>query len=835
MKAKTVQELELTVILLGRHGQRDSVIIMCYYRPPNCHSQHVLRDEIAAISQAHPSSEIILVGDVNLPHIDWTTMRVKQQCGNKLLHQTFIDTLTEFHLTQLVREPTHDKGNTLDLVCCSNPERLTDLSVISPGMSDHAMIEFRVKVSSPQVPTATKEVKLYNSVNQELFCKRLVATKDQMETMSDAEEVWKYFSKELEAIVTECIPTTTLTARPANEPPWFTKEAKKAVTKHRRTYNLYKRHQDPFLHERYREERRHSKRLLKATKAKYILDKIALPLEEGNSKPFFSHMKKLKGSHDSDLELEQEDGTISQDNKVNANTLNTFFGQQFCTTHQLSDGPKPTGKPTTTITVPGVLQLLKNLKTGKAPGPDGIGKKVLLIEPDLMAECLTLVFNLSYAQGCLPSGWKEANVTVIHKKGVKTQACNYRPISLTSIPCKIMEHIILHELNKTLDTVLSVRQHGFRRGLSCETQLCSTFHDIVKTVDAGTEVHAVLLDFKKAFDTVPHGLLLEKLSDLQLDPFLLAWIRAFLTKRTQKVVLNGQCSQTIPVSSGVPQGSVLGPALFLVFINDLPEWVDCEVSLYADDTMMFQPVHNQEDTERFQNNIDRLHQWSNQWNMAFNASKCAVMRFGNRCKFTPSYTLGSEKLELVSRYKYLGVILQDDLRFDDHIQTKNSMCLRNLGLVRRCLTGAPKKAKLIAYKTLCLPHLEFACQVWDPIRRKDVELLERTHRKAVRFVASLRGRQSVTDAMKDLEMKSLEDKRKACRLRLMMSITREDYLPLTSAFNDIMDNIDRQCIQIQTRASSQRIPNSITTNTSLYHNSFLPRTVREFKDKLGIE
>lgn len=312
------------------------------------------------------------------------------------------------------------------------------------------------------------------------------------------------------------------------------------------------------------------------------------------------------------------------------------------------------------------------MKNGKSPGPDEIRKEDLTIDPIMTAKCLTHIFNASLSNSKLPSDWKLAHVTPLHKRGASDLLSNYRPISLTSILCKILERIILHHLNLILDNVLYNRQHGFRKGLSCETKLCGTYHDIAKQVDQGNTIHALVLDFAKAFDKVPHKLLMQKLAKLpNISTQIVMWIHDFLLNRKQKVMVKGELSDELSVSSGVPQGSVLGPILFLTYINDLPDYITCSTSLFADDTLLYQSVNNYQDKQAFQTNIITLQNWANRWCMSFNINKCSVLIF-NPTQSSPvgDYLLYDTPLEVVEETKYLGVTLQSDLRFNSHIQNK---------------------------------------------------------------------------------------------------------------------------------------------------------------------
>jgi len=262
------------------------------------------------------------------------------------------------------------------------------------------------------------------------------------------------------------------------------------------------------------------------------------------------------------------------------------------------------------VTPEGVAKLIQNLPNGKSPEPDGIRKPGMLIDLEDTARCLALIYKSSLDTGRLPKQWKLANVTPIHKGEDSESPNNFRPVSLTSIPCKMMGHIVLHHLHEKLDGVLHHRHHGFRRGLSCQTQLCVTYHDLVKAADERHTTPVVIMGFKKAFDKVPHLMLLQKLQEiLGINGYLLNWILDFLSDRQQSVVLRGTSSQKCRVTSGVLQGSVLGPILFLCYINDLLNLLSCKVSLYADDTLLYQTVNttNSKDAELFQNNINIFH------------------------------------------------------------------------------------------------------------------------------------------------------------------------------------------------------------------------------------
>jgi hypothetical protein len=247
------------------------------------------------------------------------------------------------------------------------------------------------------------------------------------------------------------------------------------------------------------------------------------------------------------------------------------------------------------ITESDVYDVLRPLKTtDKSPGPDNIHPRVLKECARELAEPLTILFQTSMKEGKIPQEWKEANITPVYKKGSRSAVDNYRPISLTSVCCKVMERLVRKEVlqHMTSNGFLSDNQHGFVQGRSCTTQLLKVVDKLTEILDRGGALDLIYLDFAKAFDTVPHERLLNKLASYGIQGHALQWIRQFLTGRRQRVGVAGNFSNWTKVLSGVPQGSVLGPVLFICYINDMPEAVRSLIYLYADDSKICREVNN---------------------------------------------------------------------------------------------------------------------------------------------------------------------------------------------------------------------------------------------------
>ena len=249
-----------------------------------------------------------------------------------------------------------------------------------------------------------------------------------------------------------------------------------------------------------------------------------------------------------------------------------------------------------------------------------------------IAPALTNIFQRSVNSGKLPSDWLNANISPVYKKGDVHLPENYRPVSLTCVSCKILEHIICKHILDHLERnkILTSLNHSFRSGYSCETQLVTTFHDLLGKFDTGSQIDMIILDFSKAFDTFPHSKLLHKMKLYCIDDNINSWLSDFLTNRKMKVVVDGEESDLVTVDSGVPQDTLLGPLLFLCYINDLPDAVKSTVRLFADDCLLYRSIRNMDDHLALERDLQQLETWAKTWGMHFNAKKCYLMSINQK-------------------------------------------------------------------------------------------------------------------------------------------------------------------------------------------------------------
>ena len=273
-----------------------------------------------------------------------------------------------------------------------------------------------------------------------------------------------------------------------------------------------------------------------------------------------------------------------------------------------------------------VLTFLKQLDMNKATGSDGIPVRLLKETADQIAPSLTMLFKKSLRLGIFPGDWKLANIVPIFKRGKRDSVENYRPISLLSAISKVLERFVLASLRDYISHLISRNQHGFLAGRSCVTQLISVLHYIGGQLDAGKQINIIYLDTSKAFDKVGHTNLLGRLQQYGISGKRHDWFRSYLQGRKQQITVVGATSQELPVTSGVPQGSLPGPILFLLFVDDLPNTVKISrVACYADDTKIFKSIDSITDCNALQSDLNDLVSWSESSGLIFNQSKCKFL------------------------------------------------------------------------------------------------------------------------------------------------------------------------------------------------------------------
>ena len=768
----------------------DKLILGCIYRSPHSTVENItkLYDMLTNVCAINPSHMLIL-GDFNFKEINWNLFN----CNVNETHHAykFLECVRDCYLFQHVKQPTRFRNgqepSILDLVL-TNEELMVNNMTYSPGLgkSDHLILTFQFVCYTESIETAFSK-RNYHKGDYKKICSELeVVDWNQVLQRLSLSESWEILVDKLTNLIESNVPVCKANRDTAKKCPYINNECLMAIKKKHSKWTKFQHCKTDQNYNQYKIAR--NKTIAELRKAKYLHEKDLAANIKTNSKLFWSYVRSKLKTKSAIGQLQGQDGTAIDDNQEKADLLNSYFASVF---QNEESEPIPNFEDrafqheinTVMITLDKISKTIDRLKPSKSQGPDNIHPMLLKECKRVLVTPLKYIFEKSIEEGKIPVIWKSAHVSAIFKSGSKSKPENYRPISLTSVPGKLLERIIRDEIvnHMTENNLFAKSQHGFLAGKSCVTQLLEFLEDVTTALDRGEDVDVIYLDLSKAFDRVPHKRLLKKLWGYGIRGNIHAWVKDFLSNRTQKVKINGTYSESIQVTSGVPQGSVLGPILFLIYINDLPEAITVLMKLFADDAKIYRSITNVRHVNQVQTSVNNAVTWTNIWEMMFNFKKCKHLHIGSRT-IPANYTMNSGQdtveIEKVPYEKDLGVIIDQALNFSKHISTKVSKANQNLGIIFRTFTYMDKDMFLNLYKSIVRPHLEYAVTVCAPLYKKDMIAIENVQRRATKLVTNIK-HLSYKERLKKLGLPSLEYRRE-----------RADLIEVYKIMNDI-DQVDK--------------------------------------------
>ena len=763
----------------------DVMLFCCCYRSPTASDKSEENNEklnqlLRTISNKKYSHRCI-VGDFNLKNINWTNWSTPM--NEKSTEARFIEAVRDCYLFQHISTPTRHRGtdnpSLLDLLFTDEEMNVSDIQHHSPlGKSDHNVIIFDyncyLDFSKP------KDMYSYSKGDYPAMRSHVESTNMAVEILTQArsqniEEMWASLKSMVEELKRGFVPKAVVSGKPA----WTEKgsfpisdSSREAIKEKRKCHREWMK----VLREGNSPEDARLAYTKSVSKVKSLLRKEKRKFEKGiaseaKTKPkgFWSHARrklKTKVGVSPLLSNPADKDSLKFEDSEKANILQTQFSSVFTKEPggNIPRIPRRCRKKLLDFNVSEktVKELIEKLNPDKSLGPDNIHARMLIELKDQLAEPLAFIFNETLRRGKVPRDWKRANVSPIFKKGSRNLPENYRPISLTSIVCKMMETLIRDRLMQHLkeEKLLSPKQHGFISGRSTVTQLLNYLDKCIQNTVDGHVVDAIYLDFAKAFDTVPHRRLIGKMEAYGISGALLEWVKDYLHGRTQTVLVNGEKSYTTPVISGIPQGTCLGPLLFVIYINDLLDDIESDGFLFADDTKIFRKITSAEDSAILQSDIDKLENWAAKWLLKFHPDKCHVLSLGKEenTMYTYRYSICGKEMDHVFEEKDLGVVIDSGVTFEEHILSKVNIANAMVGLIRRTFSYLDPKMFRMLFTAFVRPHLEYAVAVWSPHLKKHVDMIENVQMRATKLVDGF-GKLTYRERLEKLKLPTLAYRR----------------------------------------------------------------------------
>ena len=610
------------------------------------------------------SQQVCIVGDFNIPCIDWTDNTATDSTGDYLL-----EFVNELGLHQFVHEPTREH-NILDLIFCNRLELVSNVTVHESFSSgDHSYLTFELEVRTPN--RSGKPYANYKAADWDLMRAHL-ATIDWNDFFTDCadscEVAWSKFRHLINTLVELYVPTNI--AKNGKNAPWYNDTLKRMTRTKQRKWHKYKRSK---LDRDLREYRSYCKQVQHAVKRERALYEIKKFKDKSHkAKEFFRYIDNRTSFLQTVPTLKIDSNDLHHDDEK-CEALNNYYSTVFTRDNGVipdcHDRMSPNSFTNIVIDDRCIVEAVNKLNIDGAPGIDNISPLLLKKVLPYLVKPLRYIFTLSLTSGIVPSDWKQGIICPIYKNNGKPNDCSsYRPICLTSVVCKVLEHIIRKQITEylNLNNLISPHQHGFLSRRSTTTNLLDCLNNWTKTVDEKDCVDVAYIDMAKAFDTVSHCKFLYKLSLLGIGGEVIAWIKSFLLDRSQCVRVGTSFSSMLTVLSGIPQGTVLGALFFILYIDDLCSEVShSNITLYADDAKVYTRVRSISDCLTLNDDFLNIVEWMDKWQMKINVDKCEILSIGHNNPHFP-YRLDNVTISNKVTCRDLGIYVSNDLSFSNH-------------------------------------------------------------------------------------------------------------------------------------------------------------------------
>ena len=791
---------------------------VCVYLPPeNAKNPTIVNGLLTVIKSLFCKCSFYVLGDFNFKDIIWSNTQVT---AKRRSSRDFLSFLNCNNLTQLIFDSAHSLGGVLDLLFTSCPNRIGKLEIREPltASNDHNMIEVTINGTFTKV----KPIKRHNffmadypkitSFLTKVDWRNLLRTNNSVDDMytkilnSINESISKYVPKKI---------TKNKSKLPSHlrhildQKKYYYKQSKLDSSK-KETYKHYEK-----LYKK--EALKHHQKL----EQKIIYSK--------NNNSFYGYINKKLHSPSSIPPLKSKEGEIILNSVDRANLFNTCFTEVFISdnniTPRLLDSARfdvVTEMPDVVVTSSDVKRAISSLKNSVSRTPENIPAIFVKRTEDSLLYPLTVLFNHTIASGKVPNLWKEALIVPIHKKGRKDDPSNYRQLSMTSVFCRLQEKIIHGKISSHLsyNHILNEAQHGFIAKRSTLSQQIEMLDKLTENYDKRTQIDMIYLDFSKAFDRVSHAKLLYVLYSFKINTKIINWIKDYLSNRKQKTVVNNETSDFNHISSGVPQGSVLGPLFFVIFIDDLLKTLSkyCTLTVvyaFADDVKLLS--QNDQDLQKSLNIVDS---WAKRWQLTIQPKKSEHIMFKRGDQPTQhTFKINGDEIKKSNTVKDLGIYISNNLNWESYLQHTKFRAERVAHIILRTFKTHNLYIYTRAFKTYIRPLLEYNTSVWSPHKKEDtkfIESVQRFYTKRVCQRLNIRF-QDYTNRLSIMKLNTLEYRRLEFDLILLYKILHK-IIHINLSINKLQLNYNLR------RHSSQLQHNS-SSNTNLRRNFFSIRTI----------